>query len=78
MDRRYKYLDAEERGVILAANRRKSSPRQIGRLAGRHHGTIGLELKRGTTPCGIDPRVACDLCRPRHNSHYADPRIMPM
>ena len=37
MERHYKHLDAEERGVILAEHRRGSSLRQIGRLLGRHH-----------------------------------------
>ncbi len=58
MDRHYKHLNAEERGVIFAENRRGSSLRQIGRLLGRHHGTIGLELKRGTASGGYDPQVA--------------------
>jgi len=58
MERHYKHLDAEERGVILAEHRRGSSLRQIGRLLGRHHGTIGLELVRGAAPGGYDPQVA--------------------
>ena len=58
MERRYKHLDAEERGVILAEHRRGSSLRQIGRLLGRHHATIGLELVRGAAPGGYDPLVA--------------------
>ena len=55
MESHYKHLNAEERGVIFAENRRGSSLRQIGRLLGRHHGTIGLEL---TAPGGYDPQVA--------------------
>lgn len=58
MESHYKHLNAEERGVIFAENRRGSSLRQIGRLLGRHHGTIGLKLKRGTAPGGYDPHVA--------------------
>ena len=58
MERHYKHLDAEERGVILAQHRRGSSLRQIGRLLGRHHATIGLELTRGAAPGGYDPQVA--------------------
>jgi len=58
MERRYKHLDAEERGVILAEHRRGSSLRQIGRLLGRHHATIGLEMVRGAAPGGYDPQVA--------------------
>ena len=58
MERRYKHLDAEERGVILAEHRRGSSLRQIGRLLGRHHGTIGRERVRGAAPDGYDPQAA--------------------
>lgn len=58
MEIHYKHLNAEERGVIFAENRRGSSLRQIGLLLGRHHGTIGLELKRGAVPGGYDPQVA--------------------
>jgi len=58
MERHYKHLDAEERGVILVEHRRGSSFRQIGRLLGRHHSTIGLELFRGAMPGGYDPEVA--------------------
>jgi len=58
MESHYKHLNAEERGVIFAENRRGSSLRQIGLLLGRHHGTIGLELTRGAAPGGYDPQVA--------------------
>ena len=58
MERHYKHLCAEERGVILAEHGRGSSLRQIGLLLGRHHGTIGLELLRGAVPGGYDPQVA--------------------
>ena len=57
MERQYKHLNAEERGVILAEHRRGSSLRQIGCLLERHHATIGLELTRGAAPGGYDPQV---------------------
>jgi len=47
MDRRYKHLDSEERGVIFAERRRGSSLRAIGSLLGRHASTISRELRRG-------------------------------
>ncbi len=47
MDRRYKHLDSEERGVILAEHRRGASLRGIGMLLGRSASTIGRELRRG-------------------------------
>lgn len=58
MERHYKHLDAEERGVIFAEHQRGSSLREIGHLLGRHHATIGLELKRGAALGGYDPQVA--------------------
>ena len=47
MDRRYKHLSGEERGVILAEHRRGASLRVIGVLLGRSASTIGRELGRG-------------------------------
>lgn len=47
MDKRYKHLDGEERGVILAEHRRGASLREIGGLLGRAPSTIGRELRRG-------------------------------
>ena len=47
MDKRYKHLDSEERGVILAEHRRGASLREIGGLLGRAASTIGRELRRG-------------------------------
>ncbi|MCA3447380.1 MAG: helix-turn-helix domain-containing protein, partial [Rhodobacter sp.] len=47
MDIRYKHLDGEERGVILAEHRRGASLREIGELLGRARSTIGRELRRG-------------------------------
>jgi IS30 family transposase len=44
--------------VIFAEHRRGSRLRQIGRLLGRHHGAIGLELTRGAASGGYDPQVA--------------------
>ena len=47
MDRRYKHLNGEERGVISAEHRRGASLRAIGSLLGRSASTIGRELVRG-------------------------------
>ena len=47
MDRRYKHLNGEERGVILAEHRRGASLRAIGFLLGRSASTIGRELRHG-------------------------------
>ena len=47
MDRRYKHLNGEERGVIFAEHRRGASLRAIGSLLGRSPSTIGRELTRG-------------------------------
>ena len=47
MDKRYKHLDGEERGVILAEHRRGASLREIGDLLGRAPSTISRELWRG-------------------------------
>jgi len=58
MESHYRHLNAEERGVIFAEHQRGSSLREIGLLLGRHHGTIGHELKRGVVPGGYDPQVA--------------------
>ena len=46
MDRRYKHLNGEERGVILAEHRRGASLGVIGVLPGRSASTIGRELRR--------------------------------
>jgi IS30 family transposase len=59
MDRRYKHLDGEERGVILAEYRRGASVRAIGFLLGRAASTIGRELARGRQNAGgYCPQVA--------------------
>jgi hypothetical protein len=47
MDRRYKHLNGEERGMISAEHRRGASLRAIGSLLGRSASTIGRELVRG-------------------------------
>ena len=47
MDRRYKHLNSEERGVIFAEHRRGASLRSISELLGRHASTISRELRRG-------------------------------
>lgn len=49
MDRQYKHLNSEERGVILAEYRRGASLRSISELLGRDASTIGRELRRGRT-----------------------------
>jgi IS30 family transposase len=43
MDKRYKHLNGEERGVILAEHRRGASLGAIGLLLGRSASTIGRE-----------------------------------
>lgn len=59
MDRRYKHLSSEERGVILAEHRRGSSLREIGLVLGRAPSTIGRELARGRLgEVSYDPQVA--------------------
>ena len=59
MDRRYKHLSSEERGVILAEHRRGSSLREIGLLLGRAPCTIGRELARGRSgDASYNPQVA--------------------
>ena len=58
MDRHFKHLYAEERGVIPAEHRQGSRLRQIGRLLGRHHANVRLELTRGAAPGGYDPPLA--------------------
>jgi IS30 family transposase len=46
MDKRYRHLNSEERGVILAEHRRGASLREIGGLLDRAPSTIGRELRR--------------------------------
>ena len=58
MDKRYKHLDSEERGVILAAHRRGASLREISDLLGRAPSTIGRELRRGR-PDGLPAQPYC-------------------
>jgi IS30 family transposase len=58
MDIRYKHLDGEERGVILAEHRRGASLREIGELLGRARSTIGRELRRGR-PDGLPAQPYC-------------------
>jgi IS30 family transposase len=47
MDKRYKHLNGEERGVILAEHRRGASLGAIGLLLRRSASTIGRELVGG-------------------------------
>ena len=58
MDKRYKHLDGEERGVIFAEDRRGASLRQIGLLLGRSPSTIGRELRRGLSD-GLPAQPYC-------------------
>jgi len=58
MDKRYKHLNGEERGVILAEHRRGASLREIGVLLGRAPSTIGRELRRGR-PNGLPAQPYC-------------------
>ena len=66
MDKRYKHLGSEERGVILAEERRGSSLREIGVLLGRAPSTIMRELARGRLEdASYDPQVARRVYDPR-------------
>ena len=69
MDRRYKHLNIEERGVIFAEHRRGSSLRSIGSLLGRSPSTVGREISRGRGTDGrYSPeagRRSYDACRLR-------------
>ena len=77
MDKRYKHLGSEERGVISAEHRRGSGLGEIGLVLGRAPSTIGRELAQelargGSGEAGYSPQVAraiYDLrrsrCRPR-------------
>ncbi len=58
MDKRYKHLNGEERGVILAEHRRGASLQAIGLLLGRSASTIGRELLRGR-PEGEPAQLCC-------------------
>lgn len=58
MDRRYKHLNSEERGVILAEHRRGASLREIGGLLGRAPSSIGRELRRGRSD-GLPAQPYC-------------------
>ena len=58
MDIRYKHLDGDERGVILAEHRRGASLQAIGLLLGRSASTIGRELRRGR-PDALPAQPCC-------------------
>ena len=58
MDRRYKHLNGEERGMILAEHRRGASLQEIGLLLGRSASTIERELRRGR-PDGLPAQPYC-------------------
>jgi IS30 family transposase len=57
MDKRYKHLDGEERGVILAEHRRGAGLQAIGLLLGRSASTIGRELLLGRPEGGPRPAL---------------------
>ena len=61
MDKRYKHLNGEERGVILAEHRRGASLGAIGALLGRSASTIGRELGRGRPEETLPSRIARSL-----------------
>ena len=61
MDKRYRQLTSEERGVILAENRRGASLREIGGLLGRSASTISRELLRGRPEGEPDQPVCAQL-----------------
>jgi IS30 family transposase len=65
MDRRYKHLNGEERGVIFAEHRRGASLRAIGSLLGRSPSTIGRELVRGR---GDDGHYSPEAARRSYDS----------
>jgi len=68
MDKRYKHLNGEERGVILAEHRRGASLGAIGALPGRSAATIGREPGRGG-PEGDPARPYCaQLGRERYRA----------
>jgi IS30 family transposase len=58
MERRYKHLNGEERGMIFAEHRRGASLGAIGLLLGRSASTIGRELRRGR-PEGDPAHLYC-------------------
>lgn len=66
MDRRYKHLNGEERGVILAEHRRGASLGALGALLGRSASTIGRELRRGRPEGGS----AQPYCAQRGGDRY--------
>ncbi len=66
MDRRYKHLNGEERGVILAEHRRGASLRAIGLALGRSASTIGRELRRGRP----EGEPALPYCAQRGGADY--------
>ena len=69
MDKRYKHLDSEERGVILAEHRRVAYLQAIGLLLGRSASTIGRELRRGrpdALPYCAQRGAAAYLARRQH------------
>jgi IS30 family transposase len=74
MDRRYKHLDSEERGVIFAEHRRGTSLRTIGSLLGRHASTISRELRRGQGDDGHYSPAAGRRCHDARRLRSRRPR----
>ena len=61
MDRRYKHLLSEERGVIIAEHRRRASLQAIGALLGQHASTVSGELRGGRKNDGqYSPHLTTD------------------
>ena len=74
MDRRYKHLNSEERGVIFAEHRRGTSLRAIGSLLGRHASTISRELRRGQGDDGRYSPAAGRRCHDARRLRSCRPR----
>jgi len=70
MDRRYKHLSCEERGVIFAEHQRGASARSIGRLLSRSGSTISRELRRGA----CDGTASSAYCAQRAGAGYRERR----
>jgi IS30 family transposase len=71
MDRRYKHLNSEERGVIFAEHRRGASLRKIGSQLGRSASTIGREIARGQV---ADGRYSPEAGRQRYDARRLQSR----
>ena len=74
MDRRYKHLNSEERGVIFAEHRRGTNLRTIGSLLGRDASTISRELRRGQGDDGLYSPAAGRCCHDARRLRSRRPR----